>query len=193
MNKQPERTAKTKQALIDSFWELYKEKNIEKITIKEITANAGFYRSTFYEYFGSVYDVLEEIENMLTERILQKLPQVFSCKSFPEAFRHIISLYEENAAYMAVLFGPNGDQAFLAKMKELLKSIAANNTDLDTTDYQLELTIEMMSSAIIAMLNYWYANKDTLSINEILTVGSTFMQSGVLPFLRTKGFKLFEE
>ncbi len=38
MKKQPEITAATKQKIIDSFWELYKEKSIDKISVGEITA-----------------------------------------------------------------------------------------------------------------------------------------------------------
>ena len=56
--KQPEITMMTKQIIKDSFWELYKEKKIENITVKDITQKAGFNRSTFYAYFTDVYDIL---------------------------------------------------------------------------------------------------------------------------------------
>ncbi|URN86257.1 TetR/AcrR family transcriptional regulator [Acetobacterium wieringae] len=52
----------TRQNLIDSFWLLYCQKNIEKITVKEICEIAGYNRSTFYVYFNDVYEILEEIE-----------------------------------------------------------------------------------------------------------------------------------
>lgn len=45
----------TRQNLIDSFWLLYCQKNIEKITVKEICEIAGYNRSTFYVYFNDVY------------------------------------------------------------------------------------------------------------------------------------------
>ena len=65
MKKQPELTAQTKENLMEAFWQIYCEKRIEKITVKEITMKAGYNRSTFYEYFTDVYDVLEQIENSL--------------------------------------------------------------------------------------------------------------------------------
>ncbi len=65
MKKQPELTAQTKQNIIDAFWQIYCNRGIEKITVKEITAKAGYNRSTFYEYFIGAHAVLEEIENSL--------------------------------------------------------------------------------------------------------------------------------
>lgn len=61
--------ASTHQSLIDAFWELYTQKRIDKITVREITAKAGCNRGTFYEYFLDVYDVLEQIENGLIPEI----------------------------------------------------------------------------------------------------------------------------
>lgn len=190
MKKQPERTAKTKQALIDSFWELYKEKSIEKITVREITSNAGFYRSTFYEYFGSVYDVLEAIENDLMDKFSETLPRLFVTASLQEAFSHIIKLYEENGVYMAVLLGPTGDKAFLAKAKDMMKGLISSKTDFNIEDTHLELAIEMVSSSIISMLNYWYNHKDVLPLDEVVATGSSIMQNGALPYLKSMGLEI---
>ena len=52
----------TRQNLIDSFWQLYCKKRIEKITVKEICDRAGYNRSTFYVYFKDAYEILDEIE-----------------------------------------------------------------------------------------------------------------------------------
>ena len=53
----------TRQALMDAFWTLYKKKRIEKITVKNITDAAGYNRSTFYQYFLDVYDILAQLED----------------------------------------------------------------------------------------------------------------------------------
>ena len=65
MKKQPEITAQTRERLIEAFWSLYREKKIEQITIKQITDLAGYHRSTFYEYFVDIYDVLNQLEDDL--------------------------------------------------------------------------------------------------------------------------------
>ncbi len=39
------------------------KKPIEKISIRELTDTAGYNRTTFYNYFSDIYDVLDYIEN----------------------------------------------------------------------------------------------------------------------------------
>ena len=51
MKKQPQVTAITRQNIADAFWELYKTKPMEQITVKDVIAKAGYNRGTFYEYF----------------------------------------------------------------------------------------------------------------------------------------------
>ena len=64
----------TKQALIQAFWKLYREKRIEKITVGEIAAVAGYNRSTFYEYFYDVPDVLQQIEDCILDEMQFGIP-----------------------------------------------------------------------------------------------------------------------
>ena len=46
----------TKENLVEAFWTLYKDKPLEKITVKEITDKAGYNRGTFYSYFKDTYE-----------------------------------------------------------------------------------------------------------------------------------------
>ncbi len=47
-----------KQILAESFRELAKEKNIDKITVKDITENCGYSTATFYRQFKDKYDLI---------------------------------------------------------------------------------------------------------------------------------------
>ena len=67
MRKQTDKTLQTKADLIAAFWKLYKEKPINKITVKEVTDTAGYYRSTMYYYFEDVYAILDEIETSVLQ------------------------------------------------------------------------------------------------------------------------------
>lgn len=187
MNKQPERTARTRQALIDSFWELYSSRDISRITIKEITANAGFYRSTFYEYFGSVYDVLEEIENNLVEDYKKLFPRMLASRNAEEVFNHIYEMYEKNGIYIAVLFGPDGDHKFTLKATAMLKSIIASILKLPEDDMHLNLAVEIISSSVFSILNYWYVNRDTVELADVLTSGRDILQNIAQPIWKNFG------
>ena len=66
MKKQPQ---VTKNNLINSFWNLYKENNANKITIKNVCDKANYDRTTFYRYFNNVDDCLRELENEIINNI----------------------------------------------------------------------------------------------------------------------------
>ena len=67
----------TKNKIKMAFLDLYKEKNIEKISIKEITDAANIYRGTFYYYFDDIYFLLNELENDFFDEIKDFSPKVF--------------------------------------------------------------------------------------------------------------------
>lgn len=73
MNKQPQITEKTRQKFIDVFCELYSQKPVEKISIQEIASRSGYNRSTFYQYFTDIYELLDTVENNLLHDIKAEL------------------------------------------------------------------------------------------------------------------------
>lgn len=52
-----------KTKIRDTFWDLLSTKDINQIHVKEITEILGINRSTFYLYYDSIYDILQEIED----------------------------------------------------------------------------------------------------------------------------------
>ena len=52
----------TKRMLKEALVQLLESKPIEKITVYEICQTAEINRTTFYKYYGSQYDLLEDIE-----------------------------------------------------------------------------------------------------------------------------------
>ena len=69
MEKQNNITLKTRKKLINAFWNLYKVKNLNKITISEICDVADYDRTTFYRYFLDISDMLNQIEDEIINNI----------------------------------------------------------------------------------------------------------------------------
>ena len=57
------RVKRTKKALRNALFELSESKEINEITVREITELADINRSTFYLYYKDVYDMFESIQN----------------------------------------------------------------------------------------------------------------------------------
>ena len=79
----------TKKAIQESFLKLLNERPLSKITVKDIVADCGINRNTFYYYFE---DIPKLIENMVEEdaaRIIQTYPTV---EKFEDCLEAVIDL-----------------------------------------------------------------------------------------------------
>lgn len=184
MTKHIERTAQTKQKLIDAFWKLYCEKKIEKITVKAVTDEAGFYRSTFYEYFSDVYEILEELEQNILREHSATIDQIYKASDILSAQKLGMIFCTSNADYLAVLLGPNGDHKFYYELKALVIQKLQSLLNFDTQDIRTQVLFEAFSSTVISLLNYWYQNKDTVTLEEVLSNGSQLFLSGAASYLK---------
>lgn len=62
MNPNDKRAQKTKNALYGALMELLAEKDISRITIKELTDKADVHRVTFYAHYQDIYELYEEVK-----------------------------------------------------------------------------------------------------------------------------------
>lgn len=63
MNMENQRIRLTKKMLKSALMDLLKEKPIGKIAIRELCTRAEINHTTFYKYYGSQYELLDEIES----------------------------------------------------------------------------------------------------------------------------------
>lgn len=158
--------AETKQTLIDAFWKLYKEKSIEKITVGQIAAVAGYNRSTFYEYFYDVPDVLQQIEDAIMEEMHFGIPDD---KTIP--LGEVVGVFEKNADKLSVLLGEHGDFSFFfrvrGRMKDAFNALAEQNGV--NVDFEIALAIEYHVAAVTASMLSWLRMPDRPSAETYLT------------------------
>ena len=185
MNKITEVTSQTKQNIIDAFWEIYCEKRIEEITVKEITNRAGYNRGTFYEYFSDVFDVLDDIENSLIPSLSELPPVSTPSGSFGMPIEAFLTIWEQNAKYYSVLLGDKGDPAFASRLKNSIKPIIMKSledipdTDIEDMEYILEYTL----SAMIGVMSYWFTKEDKSYRDRLFKLIHTLMEDGVMKHL----------
>lgn len=177
---------KTKQDLMDSFWEIYCEKPIEKITIKNITERAGYNRSTFYEYFIDIYDVLEQIEADIIPNINELPPLNISTEKLGMPLDVFMELYNENHKYYSVLLGDNGDASFASKLKNSIKPILneALKNQVKVSEIELDFVLEYILSAMIGIMSYWFKKEKSLPVEKLISLMNIIMENGVMDILK---------
>jgi AcrR family transcriptional regulator len=173
MNKNPGKTELTQQNIQEAFWTLYTKQSIDKITVKDICNLAGYNRSTFYQYYVDVYDVLHKIENRLLEEIdefVLKFMRDAGNLNASLAIQAVFELFEQLNQYVAVLFGSHGDAEFTGKVSENLKPLWIKYF-LPKSNYspaEVDLLLEYCIIGLLSMYQKWFYDHNGVSAERII-------------------------
>ena len=187
MKKQPHQTAITKQKLLDSFWKLYSKKSIDKITIGQIVTDAGYNRSTFYEYFTDIYDVLNQLEDSLINYIKENIANNFS--NDKDMINQIAKLYDSKGQYISTLISKNGNIEFNNKLKNALKTIILKEFNIVEEDFRISLILEFAVSSIISTITYWYNNGQPIPSEELVIMLRSILSNGAVKEISKYSFE----
>ena len=173
MKKQPQVTEQTRANLRQAFWELYAERPVEKISVREITDRAGYNRATFYLYYHDVYELLEEIEDAVLgniERLVNERLLKGDKLDFSQHMGLILRLAGHSRDYTRVLLGPHGDPAFSRRLKEIISPLVDRfflpSAELD--EQARRVVREFYLSGILATIRTWTAEEDPMPIDQLI-------------------------
>lgn len=147
-----------RQNLIEAFWRLLAKKDLNRITIKEITDLAGYNRGTFYQYFTDIYALIDGEE----ERVIN-------------------AIRELNAPKIALLLAKRGN-VFLDKLKSEMYPFflhSYNITDSPAAQIMFAFVIGGITHALIE----WQSNHDDLTIDRLAPFIVSCLLHGPLPVL----------
>ena len=124
LKKEDRRVRRTKRLLTQALTQLLQEKQINEITVKELTDLADMNRGTFYLYFKDIFDMLEKIEDGLFEALDEIVSQHEHDDVSQEAKPILLDLFRfigENQEMCRVLLSPHGDMNFLHRLNEVVR------------------------------------------------------------------------
>ena len=122
--KEDRRVRRTKKLLTQALTHLLQEKQINEITVKELTDLADMNRGTFYLYYKDMFDMLEKIEDGMFEA----LDAIISLHEHDDVSQQtkpilldLFDFIEENQEMCRVLLSPHGDMNFLHRLNEVVR------------------------------------------------------------------------
>lgn len=158
----------------DAFMKIFSEKELHEITVKSVCDKAGIYRTTFYNYFSDIYDVLQSIEDMLItnceERNKAFVYYRFKKDDYRKAghFRPTLLYIKENDFWFRTLLNKSKDGLFIYKWKKVIKQDFLKKFRYEKIDIkEEELVLEMISSGCIGAYTYWVNNLDKVPIEVV--------------------------
>jgi len=161
MKKQPEVTQKTKKAFMDAFCELYAGKPIERISVQEIANIAGYNRSSFYQHFSDIYELLDYLENHVLDSMLVNLPIENA------GLQGVLTSSNGISFYLKTLFGEFGSSHFIERLKASV-SFESHKMNISHDDPLAPYIMEFHLSTVLSLVRLWYQRGQDLSQVELL-------------------------
>ena len=119
--KEDRRVRRTKKLLTQALTQLLQEKQINEITVKELTDLADMNRGTFYLYYKDMFDMLEKIEDGMFEA-LDAIVSLHEHDDVSQQTKPILldlfRFIQDNQEMCRVLLSPHGDMNFLHRLNE---------------------------------------------------------------------------
>ena len=164
--KENQRVALTKRLLREAFIEMFKTTPIEKIHVRALCEKAGVNRSTFYKYYDSPYDFLEEMENQMLLLVEQELQK---CHSLSGSLVTICVYLENNIETARMIINSNASGDFHKK----LFNLPALNNLLDSklsgcTEAEKGYITSFITTGYYQMFKEWINKDNREPINHIV-------------------------
>ncbi len=153
-----------RQALIEAFCLLYRDKPMEQISIRELTARAGYHRCTFYQYFDNLEEVRDATELFFLEILIEKRKKISVHDN--NFLSTILSIYNDYPIYMNALYGNYGFIHFTDRLKAMVPLDLPN---MEIPDNHLkDYYIEFYLSGITSLVRLWINRGRDLTNNEFI-------------------------
>lgn len=129
------RIKKTKRAIRSAFYELIKEKPLEKITVREIAERAEINKTTFYAHYETVYDLVDQLEQEAVAEVISQLNTAQGLLSSPRAFvKEIYTLLSKNQLCTELFSAPAMAQFTAHLRNAILEKVKQDG--IDSTQYE---------------------------------------------------------
>lgn len=150
----------SQKVIKESFIQLLMEKNITKITIKELCEKADVNRATFYAYYKDQYDLLQKIEEELMAGIDQYLFSENMSLLTPDATKTLIEILnyiQKNNTICRILLNQGVDLHFQNALigymtrQHFLPNWKHDNISIEDNEY----IFLYLASGCIGILKKW--------------------------------------
>lgn len=183
------RILKTKKAIYEALVELMQRKKLNSITVTELAAQADINRKTFYTYYSTVNDVLDEgINELITslKDLLCAMSEDYNMFS-PQTLLAFLNTIMSDADIARDLFASdNGSLLFnrlqKALQETLLKELVSRDIKMNVPSEQYPLISSFVAGGMVSAYYEWITDPDGITLDEMARTLTTLIISGVHAF-----------
>jgi len=186
--KEDRRVRRTKKALREGLAELLMEKDIQHITVRELTEKADVNRSTFYANFKDVYDVHNQMENIIIQEIndILSLEQNWDAKTF---FGILFQYVSENRQACRLISMGNINSTLVNRISALFKELCVEHWkkkyNLAYSVRDLDYCAQYLFSGSFGVISEWIISNSEYSTDEAMLL-LTDIDNNFSQFIKNK-------
>ncbi len=176
------RIIKTKRAICNALMQLLAERELDDITITELTSRADINRKTFYLHYACIKDVADEIEKKLRDGFCAAIDASYTEDGTFVPAKFFAQLQEKIAANMEFFrsFCLENTCAYFVRtvgdsVMEKLFSVYRGTSSLDGAALRLSL-MNLVSGALHTYLD-WIRHPSSITLEEVTALATRFVES----------------
>lgn len=183
------RILKTKKAIYEALVELMQKKKLNSITVTELAAQADINRKTFYTYYSTVNDVLDEgINELITslKDLLCAMSEDYNMFSPQTLFAFLNTIMSDADIARDLFASDNGSLLFnrlqKALQETLLKELVDKDIKMNVPSEQYPLISNFVAGGMVSAYYEWITNPDGITLDEMARTLTTLIISGIHAF-----------
>ena len=182
----------TKQKIIDALIRLEKEHPGKLPTVMELCQNLGIYRSTFYNYYSSVSEVIDErsehyIEQMLDtgDKIFAFSPKQSNLKEVEKKiFQNLMTICLNNREELLFLLSPRYNFRLRRELfNRIVKGTYASLSEV--SEPFREYNAYYHAAGVVSLAHIWLQNEN-LSVDQLTDLAINLFERSRQPFVLNK-------
>lgn len=189
VNEQDERYHVADEAIYDAFFLLLKEKELDKITVSDIIKKAGIVRSTFYNHYENIPDLMTTIEDRTIQHIFSLMESFHpkNDKDICKSYFLSICEYTKKNPFLATLLQTPREDVFFEKMMTMfhqyVKQLTQTSASVENKKEEFSFLIACTIGNTIGVLHKWTAENFKTPAEDVAEILSKVFITGILPFM----------
>ena len=181
------RVIKTKKAIRGALMEIVEEKDLNKITMKEIAERADVDRKTVYNYYASAQDILDEIEDEAVAELEELTRDLQYDPENPLAVFEVLTalLVSKLEVYTHLMRMELNSRVILKMISYLRDKVRETiSRSKDIKPERVELVTEYVTAGLFSAYRYWFNAEEKCSLKEFSEDVAALILDGVSVALR---------
>ena len=171
--KEDRRVRRTKKVLREALAELLMEKNIQNITVRELTDKADVNRSTFYANFKDIFDLYSQVEDV----VIQEINEILSTEHNLDAkifFNTLLRYIFDNKQISRLVLTDGANGVFIRRISILFKDLCVEcwikEYNLKCSENELEPYAQFFLSGSIGVIREWVSSNYEYPLDNVMAL-----------------------